>query len=171
MPENQIIFHSSFVISKIHFTVVSTDTAIRKIFLNFKDNIKIGGRQSVKKEDSRLHGIYFQIKEYFSRERKVFDLPLEVEGTDFQKRVWRQLLKIQYGQTISYKELALRLGDEKVIRAAASAIGSNPIPIVIPCHRVIGADGSMVGFGGGIEVKKKLLRLEGSRNLELFISE
>ena len=100
--------------------------------------------------------------------RKQFDLPLEIEGTEFQKRVWNELLKIPYGKTISYKELAVRLGDEKVIRAAASANGANPLPIVIPCHRVIGSDGSLIGYGGGLEIKEKLLILEGSRQQDLF---
>jgi len=79
-------------------------------------------------------------------------------------------LNITFGHTISYKTLAIRLGDEQVIRAAANANGANPLPIVIPCHRVIGSDGSMVGYGGGIQIKEKLLTLEGSRNLELFIT-
>ena len=171
MPGDQIIYHSSFVINGIHFTVISTLTGIRKIIINFKNSNNPLGIHRVKPEDSRLHGVYFQMKEYFKRKRRVFDLPLEVEGTDFQNRVWDQLQKIPYGETINYKELAIRLGDEKVIRAAASAIGSNPIPVIIPCHRVIGADGSIIGYGGGIEMKKKLLRLEGSRNMELFISD
>ena len=109
-----------------------------------------------------------QLREYFEHKRKVFDLPLEITGTDFQKSVWKELLKIPYGETISYKELAIRLGNLKTIRAAARANGANPLPIVIPCHRVIGSDGKLVGYGGGLMVKAKLLELEGSKNLELF---
>lgn len=171
MPGNRIIYHSSFDINGIHFTVVSSLSGIRKINLKLKGNDNLLEIHSVKPLDSRLHGVYFQMKDYFNRKRRAFDLPLEIDGTDFQKRVWKELLKIPYGETISYKELAIRLGNEKVIRAAASTIGANPIPIVIPCHRVIGADGSVVGYGGGIELKKKLLRLEGSRNMELFSTE
>ena len=115
-----------------------------------------------------MFNVYTQLKEYFGGERKQFDLFLEIEGTEFQKRVWNELLKIPYGRTISYKELAVRLGDEKVIRAAASANGANPLPIVIPCHRVIGSDGSLIGYGGGLEIKEKLLILEGSRQKDLF---
>jgi methylated-DNA-[protein]-cysteine S-methyltransferase len=93
---------------------------------------------------------------------------LEIIGTDFQKRVWKELLKIPYGETISYKELAIRLGNLKTIRASARANGANPLPIIIPCHRVIGSGGKLIGYGGGLDVKEKLLQLEGSINLELF---
>jgi methylated-DNA-[protein]-cysteine S-methyltransferase len=83
-----------------------------------------------------------------------------MEGTDFQKKVWNELLKIPYGKTISYLELAKRIGDEKYIRAAASANGKNKLAIFIPCHRVIGSNGSLTGYSGGIENKKRLLELE-----------
>ena len=115
-----------------------------------------------------MHGVYSQLKEYFKGKRKEFDLPLEIEGTDFHKKVWNELLKIPYGKTISYKELAIRLGHEKVIRAAAKANGANPLPIVIPCHRVIGSDGSLVGYGGGLKIKEKLLSIEGILEPDLF---
>jgi len=108
------------------------------------------------------------LKEYFNSDRKEFDLPLEIEGTEFYKKVWNELLKIPYGKIISYKELAIRLGDEKVIRAAAKANGANPLPIVIPCHRVIGSDGSLVGYGGGLKIKEQLLTLEGILEPNLF---
>jgi O-6-methylguanine DNA methyltransferase len=164
-------YHSSFVIDNIHLTVITTETGIRNIILNSENNNYLSDINSVNKNDPRLHGVYFQLEEYFNRARRQFNLPLEMAGTDFQKRVWNNLLKIPFGQTISYQTLAKRLDNAKLIRAVANANGSNPLPIVIPCHRVIGADGSMVGYGGGIELKKKLLTLEGSRTMELFISE
>lgn len=102
-----------------------------------------------------------QLEAYFSGNLRDFNIPFRVEGTDFQRRVWNELLKIPYGQAISYLELARRLGDEKCIRAAARANGANPIAILIPCHRVIGSDGSLVGYGGGLDMKEFLLRLEG----------
>jgi len=102
-----------------------------------------------------------QLESYFSGNLRDFNIPTHVEGTDFQQRVWKELLKIPYGQAISYLELARRLGDEKCIRAAARANGANPISILIPCHRVIGSDGSLVGYGGGLDMKEFLLRLEG----------
>ena len=107
-----------------------------------------------------------QLNEYFEGRRKDFDLPLLPEGTQFQKSVWRKLQDIPYGQTISYGELARRVGNPKASRAVGAANGQNPIPIVIPCHRVIGANGKLTGFGGGLPTKEALLGLE-SRQLTL----
>lgn len=102
-----------------------------------------------------------QLEAYFSGNLRDFNIPTHIEGTEFQRRVWKELLQIPYGRAISYLELARRLGDEKCIRAAARANGANPISILIPCHRVIGSDGSLVGYGGGLDMKEFLLRLEG----------
>jgi methylated-DNA-[protein]-cysteine S-methyltransferase len=101
-----------------------------------------------------------QLENYFSGKRKAFDVPLNPEGTDFQKRVWNELLRIPYGETITYMELAVRLGDAKAIRAVGTANGRNPIAIIIPCHRVIGAGNKLTGYAGGIWRKKWLLELE-----------
>lgn len=102
-----------------------------------------------------------QLREYFCGKRHAFDIPLDPQGTDFQKQVWQQLLKIPYGQTISYGEQAQRLGRPQAARAVGAANGKNPIGIIIPCHRVIGASGHLTGFAGGLEVKRQLLDLEG----------
>ncbi len=104
-----------------------------------------------------------QLREYFAGRRKDFDLPLAPEGTDFQRKVWRKLQEIPYGETISYGELAKRVGNPKASRAVGSANGKNRIPIVIPCHRVIAGDGGLGGFGGGLTTKEKLLALEGKK--------
>ena len=101
-----------------------------------------------------------QLGEYFNGDRQEFDLPLAPSGTSFQREVWDALIKIPYGQTVSYAQLAGRIGRPAAVRAVGAANGQNPIPIVIPCHRVIGSNGSLVGFGGGLEMKKFLLRLE-----------
>ncbi|MFW1812457.1 methylated-DNA--[protein]-cysteine S-methyltransferase [Acinetobacter ursingii] len=101
-----------------------------------------------------------QLIEYFSGQRKVFDIPLDFEGTDFQKQVWSALLTIPYGETRSYKQIAQQLGHEKAVRAVGAANGKNPISIIAPCHRVIGAGGALVGFAGGLDKKEILLRLE-----------
>lgn len=101
-----------------------------------------------------------QLKEYFAGKRTTFNLPLEPEGTAFQKTVWKNLRDIPYGDTISYGELARRVGNPKASRAVGAANGQNPLPIVVPCHRVIGANGKLTGFGGGIPVKEALLALE-----------
>jgi methylated-DNA-[protein]-cysteine S-methyltransferase len=103
-----------------------------------------------------------QLKEYFTGERRDFELPLNPQGTDFQRRVWDELLRIPYGDTRSYREQAEALGNLKAIRAVARANGANRIAVVIPCHRVIGADGSLTGYAGGLEMKARLLTLEGA---------
>lgn len=103
-----------------------------------------------------------QLLEYFDGSRRDFDLPLRPRGTAFQMRVWQTLAEIPFGRTWSYKQLAQACGNANAMRAVGAANGRNPLPIVLPCHRVIGADGSLTGFGGGIETKAALLRLEGA---------
>ena len=102
-----------------------------------------------------------QLGEYFAGERREFDLPLRLEGTDFQRRVWKMLTEIPYGETWSYGQLAKRIASPKGFRAVGLANGRNPISILVPCHRVIGADGSLTGYGGGVERKRWLLAHEG----------
>ena len=102
-----------------------------------------------------------QFDRYFEGRRKVFDLPFDIQGTEFQKRVWNEVLKIPFGQTIDYEILAGRLGDTNLTRAVANANSRNPLPVVIPCHRVIGKDGKLTGYLGGLEKKEWLLRHEG----------
>ena len=112
-----------------------------------------------------------ELESYFRGDLKQFTIPIKLTGTDFQNRVWSELLKIPYGKTISYSELAIRLGDLKCIRAAGTANGKNKIPIIVPCHRVIGKDGSLVGFGGGLDKKEWLLKHEGiirSEQMKIF---
>ncbi len=104
-----------------------------------------------------------QLSEYFLGARTEFDLPLAPEGTEFQRAVWRHLQAIPYGETIAYGDLARRMGNPKASRAVGAANGANPIPIVIPCHRVIGANGKLTGFGGGLPIKEALLSLEAKR--------
>ena len=101
-----------------------------------------------------------QLKEYFNKTRNHVQLPLNPDGTDFQKKVWKQLETIPFGKTTTYQKMANDLGDPKVIRAAASANGKNPVAIIIPCHRVIGSDGSLTGYAGGLHRKKWLLAHE-----------
>ena len=112
------------------------------------------------KETPLLRKAKKQLSEYFAGERKVFDLPLSPEGTPFQKKVWQALLKIPYGETASYQEIAETIGQEKAARAVGMANHRNPLPIFIPCHRVIGKNGALTGYAGGIAVKEFLLRLE-----------
>ena len=103
-----------------------------------------------------------QLREYFAATRTEFDIPLRPSGTEFQRQVWDALVAIPYGETISYGELAARIGRPSASRAVGLANGANPLPIVVPCHRVVGADGSLTGFGGGLDRKRFLLGLEGA---------
>lgn len=126
------------------------------IFLNKKSVTTCNPEHPVLKQAEK------ELEEYFSGERKSFDVPLELEGTEFQQEVWNALRTIPYGKAISYGELAKKLGDPNKMRAVGSANGKNPIPIIVPCHRVIRADNTIGGYSGGIERKKFLLKHEGA---------
>jgi len=156
-------------IDGIRFDIIISKSGVREILINKKSESDDFSKViQISPEDQKVIKVFAQLNEYFNRQRKEFDFPLEILGTDFQKEVWDELIKIPYGETISYGELANRMGDKNLMRAVAAANGANPIPIVIPCHRVIGADGSLTGYGGGLDVKQKLLELEGSWTLSLF---
>lgn len=116
------------------------------------------------KETELIKEAIKQLNEYFEGKRSIFDLPLETEGTEFQKKVWNALKEIPFGETKSYGEIAKIIGNEKASRAVGMANNKNPIMIVIPCHRVIGANGKLVGYAAGLEVKEMLLNLEKSHN-------
>jgi len=103
-----------------------------------------------------------QLRAYFRGALRVFDVPLDMQGTPFQKRVWRELEQIPFGETRSYSQIAEAVGAGKAVRAVGAANGANPVPIVVPCHRVIGGSGRLTGYGGGLELKKRLLELEGA---------
>jgi methylated-DNA-[protein]-cysteine S-methyltransferase len=131
---------------------------------------RIAPGEDWRRDDGAFEAARAQLSDYFSGTRQRFDLALEPSGTAFQLAVWQALLAIPYGTTISYGELARRIGRPDASRAVGAANGANPIPIIVPCHRVIGANGSLTGFGGGIETKKFLLALEGATSTqpELF---
>jgi methylated-DNA-[protein]-cysteine S-methyltransferase len=112
------------------------------------------------RDDEAFADIREQLEEYFAGRRATFDVPLEMAGSPFQRRVWRALQDIPYGETISYGELARRVGAPATPRNVGAANGRNPVSVIVPCHRVIGADGSLVGYGGGLERKRTLLELE-----------
>lgn len=152
--------------------------------MNYKHHIETPiGILCIESEEEAITGLYFdhedemlseqkepetdllkrakeQLAEYFDGKRKNFDLPLNPSGTEFQKKVWQALCTIPYGQTRSYGEIAAQIGNPKACRAVGGANNKNPIIILIPCHRVIGADGSLVGFGGGLDAKRYMLKLE-----------
>lgn len=148
------------------------DWKYRKMRNQIDSRIQTGLQTEFKLEETEfLNEVKSQLNEYFAKERTTFDLPLLFVGSDFQKSVWEKLLTIPYGKTVSYLELSRILGDEKAIRAVATANGANAISIIVPCHRVIGSDGSLTGYAGGLNAKQKLLQLEGmnfGEQLELF---
>ncbi|WP_209512844.1 methylated-DNA--[protein]-cysteine S-methyltransferase [Sedimentibacter acidaminivorans] len=111
-------------------------------------------------ETPLIKNAFEQIKEYLNGKRKTFDFPIELNGTEFQKSVWRALQEIPYGETKTYKEIAIAIGNEKACRAVGMANNKNPLPIVIPCHRVIGANGKLVGYAGGLNIKENLIKIE-----------
>jgi methylated-DNA-[protein]-cysteine S-methyltransferase len=140
--------------------IAGDEEAVRRI--EFPKNGKAAWPEADWRESSRgpVVEAVRQLGEYFAGKREQFDLPLAPAGTEFQRGVWRRLQEIPYGETISYGELAKRVGNPKASRAVGAANGQNPIPIVIPCHRVIGANGKLTGFGGGLPIKEALLALE-----------
>jgi methylated-DNA-[protein]-cysteine S-methyltransferase len=140
--------------------LMGTREHLKGLYMERHDPAPNAAVQSGVRDDRPFTAAKQQLEEYFAGSRTSFDLPMQPEGTEFQSRVWDALLGIPYGTTISYLELARRIGDEKAVRAVGLANSLNPISIIIPCHRVIGADGSMTGYGGGIERKRWLLQHE-----------
>ncbi|MCF6094597.1 methylated-DNA--[protein]-cysteine S-methyltransferase [Microaerobacter geothermalis] len=122
-----------------------------------------------KSSPDELFEVIRQLNEYFDRKRKYFQVPLDLVGTPFQKKVWHQLQQIPYGETKSYKEVASLLHSPKAVRAVGGANNKNPVPIIVPCHRVVGSNGALVGYGGGIGIKEYLLQLEGCENYLISI--
>ena len=105
--------------------------------------------------------IFTELEEYFCGKRKSFHISYKLTGTDFQLKVWRELEKIPYGNTLTYREIAERIGNSKAVRAVGAACGKNPIWIIVPCHRVVGSDGKLTGYAGGVDMKRELLEIEG----------
>ncbi|HQI39814.1 MAG: hypothetical protein B6D44_05250 [Ignavibacteriales bacterium UTCHB2] len=162
-------YYSEEIISGIKIIVLASRKGIKKIFLNPKEKgPELLSSTKLHNDDPYLFGALNQLREYFAGERKKFNLPLDLEGTDFQKKVWKELQKIPYGKTISYKALSEKIGNVKAIRAVGKANGQNPVAIIVPCHRVIGSDGNLTGYASGLDIKEKLLLLEGAISPDLF---
>jgi methylated-DNA-[protein]-cysteine S-methyltransferase len=170
MKPDEMLFVAFDEIAGICFKIISSQKGIRNIIMNPKKGEKDSGIITTKlhPDDPFMFDVFTQLKEYFNGKRKIFEVPLDYHGSSFQEEVWKLLLKIPFGRTVSYKFIAQKLGDENNMRAVGKANGSNPIPIIIPCHRVINSDGSLGGYSGGAGIKEKLLKLEGSLSLELF---
>ena len=141
--------------------LVAHDQALIAVMWDNEDHKRVRLAELV--EDTQhpmLLKVKQQLEQYFAGQRQQFDLPLDFQGTDFQQQVWQALLTIPYGETRSYKDIALQIGNEKAVRAVGAANGRNPISIIAPCHRVIGSGGALVGFAGGLDKKQILLSLE-----------
>jgi methylated-DNA-[protein]-cysteine S-methyltransferase len=163
------LYYASAKISEVHFKVISSGKGIRHIFLNQKGaEYPLANLTRLHPDDPYMYGIFKQLYEYFSLERKLFTLPLDIKGSEFQMKVWEEVKKIPYGETASYKDIAGRIKNPGSVRAVGKANSLNPAPIIIPCHRVIGSDGSLTGYAGGLILKEHLLELEGIISLELF---
>ena len=142
-------------------TAAADDAGLR--YLLFPSNRHEPARQQWQPAQTPFGALREQLAAYFAGELERFDLTLAPVGTPFQQAVWQALRRIPYGKTCSYRDLATDIGNAKAVRAVGLANGRNPLPIIVPCHRVIGADGSMTGFGGGIETKRALLEVEARR--------
>lgn len=168
MNELPEYFYSEKFISGIHFIVITDGKALKQVLINSALPSSLHKLIKTTSSDRNLLNTFSQLEEYFFEGRKEFSISTDPDGTEFQKKVWKELLKIPFGKTISYKQLAERLGDKNLIRAVGKANAANPIPIIIPCHRIIGTNGSLVGYSAGFEIKRTLLKLEKSLELNLF---
>ncbi len=148
-------------IGDLGLVVDAAERLVRIAFLPEGESLESRDGDELIDDPSRTARVEQQLSEYFAGEREVFDLELAPEGTDFQKQVWKDLLDIPAGQTRTYSEIAQRLGRPGAARAVGRANATNPIPIVVPCHRVIGADGTLTGYAGGLPIKRGLLEIEG----------
>jgi len=161
-----VVYYTTFESPVGPLLLAGDSNALRRVSFESSTRATIP-QQDWKQNRAAFVEVVHQLQAYFRGELKVFDVPLAMEGTDFQLRVWNALRAIPYGETISYAQLAERIGNPKAVRAVGLANGSNPIPIIVPCHRVIGSDGSLTGFGGGLSTKKMLLELE-SKQMSLL---
>jgi methylated-DNA-[protein]-cysteine S-methyltransferase len=143
-------------------TVAADDQGLRRVLFE-TNKYDVAERASWKRDAAALRVVREQLRAYFAGERTRFDLPLAPLGTPFQLKVWHTLAEIPFGAMWSYAEVALRIGAPKAVRAVGAANGRNPLPIVLPCHRVIGSNGKLTGFGGGLPMKQFLLEHEGAR--------
>jgi len=153
--------YGEFIIGSFENKICMIDWRYRKMRDSIDSRIsKKLNATFVEKDNGLIEKVIVQLNEYFNLERKSFDLPLLFVGTDFQQLVWKALIKIPYGKTATYLELSKKINNEKAVRAVANANGANALSIVVPCHRIIGTNGELTGYAGGLDVKKKLLDLE-----------
>ncbi len=153
--------YAEFVLASFDNKLCLLDFRYRRMRTIVDNRLKKGLKADfIDQDDEILQETRKQLDEYFNLKRKKFTLPLMTVGTDFQKNVWNVLMKVPYGKTSTYLQLAKEIGNEKAVRAVANANGANAIGIIIPCHRIIGSNQELVGYGGGVLLKKRLLKLE-----------
>jgi methylated-DNA-[protein]-cysteine S-methyltransferase len=148
---------------ELRLRLVASPVGVRAV--EFQPVIPVEGNPDDR--DPVLAELARELRGYFTGGLRRFEVPLDIQGTEFQKRVWRQLLTIPFGETRSYMQVAAAIGAERAVRAVGAANGANPIAIVVPCHRVIGTSGKLTGYGGGLPLKRRLLELEGAWTAEL----
>ncbi len=153
--------YGEFIIGSFDNKLCLMDFRYRKMRKTVDNRIKKSLKaEFVEQDDNILRQTRIQLDEYFNKKRKKFDIPILILGTDFQKNVWNKLIKIPYGSISTYLELSKSINNEKAVRAVANANAANSIGIIIPCHRIIGSNGKLIGYGGGMVIKKRLLKLE-----------
>ena len=155
-------FKTTFDSPVSELTLVATGIGLRAVLWpeDEPSRVKLPSPIADSTDNPILTRVIAQLQEYFAGRRTEFDIPLDLRGTDFQQLAWRSLASIPYGQTATYGEQARRIGRPKAVRAIGAANGRNPVSIVLPCHRVVGADGSLTGFAGGLDAKRRLLEIE-----------
>ena len=159
------LFFASAEISGMHFKIFTSQKGINHIFINKKSGkVEASNLTSLHADDPLMFNAFKELKEYFQNKRKLFDIPLDLHGSDFQIKVWEELLKIPYGKTISYKTLSERLGDKNLVRAVGKANGSNPVPVIVPCHRVIKSTGVIGDYHWGNARKAAIIGWEAARS-------
>ncbi|MCE7519158.1 methylated-DNA--[protein]-cysteine S-methyltransferase [Vreelandella titanicae] len=153
--------HAEFIIGSFDHKLCLLDYRYRKMRSTVDKRIQRGLRaEYVERFDETIEVTRTQLEEYFRGERTLFDIPLLMVGSEFQRKIWDALMKIEYGKTSSYSDLAKSVGEKNAVRAVANANGANSMAIIIPCHRIIGSNGALVGYGGGLPLKRRLLEIE-----------
>ncbi|MDP4114926.1 MAG: methylated-DNA--[protein]-cysteine S-methyltransferase [Bacteroidota bacterium] len=169
MKDESIVFYAAAEYEAIPVIVFSTHNGIRKLI--FKQlppsRLKINPLM-LKPDDPLMFNVFDQLSDYFNMKSKEFSVPFDIVGTAFQLNVWSEINKIPFGETKSYKEIGEAIGYKGGFQAIGNAVGANPLPIIIPCHRVLGHTGQLTGYSGGLHIKKKLLEIEGKLTPELF---
>lgn len=155
---------------QLNYTVLSSPIGPLRLLSNGHALVRVEfagrhGDDGIETQDAVLEQAERELREYFAGSRRAFDVPVAAEGTVFQQQVWDALRGIPYGELRSYRDVAVTIGKPAAVRAVGAANGRNPVPIIVPCHRVIGSNGTLTGFGGGLETKRRLLALEGRVDL------